>query len=150
MDESVKSVKNVKRGLLFINEWLVDESGSAILEFIMIALPLFIPLALYLNSIQSSAQELSDLQNVARQAARAFTTSPTEELASVRANEVLGVFQNQVLPTHGNSAVLSMSISCESQPCLTPNAKVTVSISASPSARSASATQVVDAWRSSG
>ena len=133
-----------------LSDFVGDESGSAILEFIMIALPLFVPLAIYLNSVGSAAQSSTDLQNVVRQVARAFTTSPSEELASVRANEVLSVYQNQILPSHGSRAQLSLSISCESSPCLTPDSKVRVTISESPSGRSASAVQVVDAWRSSG
>jgi hypothetical protein len=129
---------------------LHNDEGSAVLEFIMIALPLFIPLSLYLNSVNASAQGAIELQNMARQVARAFVTSPTEELAATRANEVLSVYQNQILPTHGSRELLSLAISCEAQPCLTPNAKVSISISESPSGRSGSATQVVDAWRSNG
>ena len=116
----------------------------------MIALPLFVPLALYLNSVQSSAQGLSDLHNIARQVARAFTTSPSEDLAPVRANQVLSVYQNQILPIHGDKSSLTLQVSCEAQPCLTPNAKVSIEITELPSGRSALATQVVDAWRSTG
>lgn len=134
----------------YARELLRNEEGSAILEFIMIALPLFIPLSLYLNSVNASAQGTIELQNMARQVARAFVTSPTEGLAATRANEVLSVYQNQILPTHGSRELLSLSISCEAQPCLTPNAKVAITISESPSGRSGSATQVVDAWRSNG
>lgn len=129
---------------------LIDESGSAVLEFIMIALPLFIPLSLYLNSVNSAAQGSMDLQNIARQVARAYITSPSEGLAIVRANEVLAVYQNQILPSHGSRELLTISIQCEAEPCLTPNGKVSVRVSATPSGRSGSATQVVDSWRSSG
>jgi Flp pilus assembly protein TadG len=127
----------------------VDESGSAILEFIMVALPLFIPLALYLGAVNGSAQGSLELENIARQVARAFTTSPSEELTLRRANEVLAVYQNQILPTHGSNQLLNLSVLCEAQPCLTPDAKVTITITSQPSGRSASATQVVDAWRNS-
>jgi len=144
-----------RRGLMIgirgrLQKILSDESGSAVLEFVMIAVPLFIPLALYLNSVQSTAQGLSDLHNAARQVARAFITSPSETLAPVRANEVLALYQNQILPTHGEKSILSMSVQCETVPCLTPDAKVTIEITESPSGRTARATQVVDAWRSSG
>ena len=144
-----------RRGLMMsrgerLQKILSDESGSAVLEFVMIGLPLFIPLALYLNTVQSTAQGLSDLNNAARQVARAFITSPSEALAPVRANEVLALYENQILPTHGKRSRLSMSIQCEAEPCLTPDAKVTIEITESPSGRTAHATQVVDAWRSSG
>lgn len=138
-------VRKPKERLHFL---AVDDSGSAILEFIMVALPLFIPLALYLGAVNGSAQGSLELENIARQVARAFTTSPSEELTLRRANEVLAVYQNQILPTHGSSEQLSLSVQCEEQPCLTPDAKVTITVTAQPSGRSASATQVVDAWRS--
>ena len=126
------------------------ERGSAVLEFIMVALPLFVPLAMYLGSVEQAAQTSFDLQNIARQVARAFTTSPSEELAPVRAREVLSVYQNQILPSHGSSSQLTLDIRCEENPCLTPNGKVTVTVTASGSQNSASATQIVDAWRSTG
>ena len=115
----------------------------------MVALPLFIPLALYLGAVNGSAQGSLELENIARQVARAFTTSPSEELTLRRANEVLAVYQNQILPTHGSHELLNLSVLCEAQPCLTPDAKVRITITSQPSGRSASATQVVDAWRNS-
>ena len=133
----------------YIHPLAVDESGSAILEFIMVALPLYIPLALYLGAVNGSAQGSLEIENIARQVARAFTTSPSEELTLRRANEVLAVYQNQILPTHGSHELLNLSVLCEAQPCLTPDAKVRITITSQPSGRSASATQVVDAWRNS-
>jgi Flp pilus assembly protein TadG len=132
-----------------IRAFVFDESGSAILEFIMVALPLFIPLALYLSAVNSSAQGSLELESVARQVARAYTTSPSQDLANTRANEVLSVYQNQILPTHGSTEHLALAIQCEGQPCLTPDTKVMITITSLPSGRVATATQVVDAWRSS-
>lgn len=132
-----------------IRALVFDESGSAILEFIMVALPLFIPLALYLSAVNSSAQGSLELENVARQVARAYVTSPSQDLAITRAYEVLAVYQNQILPAHGSLEHLDLTVQCEDQPCLTPDAKVIITITSLPSERVASATQVVDAWRSS-
>ncbi len=124
-----------------------DQQGSATLEFVMIAIPLFVPLALYLSSVNSSIQNSLTLKNVARQAARAFITSPSEALAPVRAQEVLNSYRT--VSSGSSAAQLSLSIQCESNPCLTPNSKVTLTVSDPATSRLASATQVVDAWRSS-
>ena len=126
-----------------------NENGSASLEFIILAIPLFIPLALYLSSANGNSQELQTLNNAARQSARAFVTSSTEELAPVRAEEVLSVFQGQSPPGERGGAMMQISISCESTPCLTPNSKVTVKVTDPNSGRFAEATQIVDSWRSS-
>ncbi len=133
-----------------VPHFLREENGSAVLEFIMIALPLFIPLSLYLNSVNNAAQGSMDLQNIARQVARAYVTSPSEGLAVVRANEVLAVYQNQILPIHGSRESLSIAIQCQAVPCLTPDAKVVATVTSTPSGKSGSATQIVDAWRSIG
>jgi len=142
----LKTIPLISRLLHFLRE----EEGSAVLEFIMIAMPLFIPLSLYLNSVNNSAQGSMDLQNIARQVARAYVTSPSEGLAAVRANEVLAVYQNQILPTHGSRESLSITIQCQAVPCLTPDAKVVATVTSTPSGNSGSATQIVDAWRSVG
>ncbi len=129
---------------------MVSETGSAILEFVMLAIPLFVPLGLYLERVNSSAQSAIELRSMTRQIARAFVTSPTEAEAAVRAREVLSVYRSQILPARGDKSLLNLSISCESQPCLTPNSKVTIVVTEMPSGQSSSATQIVDSWRNSG
>ena len=147
----------------FIGEVARDERGSATLEFIILAIPLFIPMALYLSSVNANTRELQQLHNAARQSARAFVTSPTEELASVRAEEVISVFRDQIgsggqsstseskNSTSGSTseATIEISIRCESTPCLTPNSKVTVIVKNQKSGLSARDTQIVDSWRDS-
>ncbi len=119
----------------------------------MIALPLFIPLSIYLNSINRIELNASNLQNMVRQVARAFVTSPTETLAELRAREVISIYETR---NGGNGGSIiagqrfELAIQCEAKPCLTPNAKVVVRISDLSTGQQATATQVVDAWRSSG
>jgi len=140
----------------FIGDIAGDEKGSATLEFVILAIPLFIPLALYLTSVNSNTQELRKLHNAARQSARAFVTSPTEELAPVRAEEVISLFRGSSISgrtssTSGSTsgASIEISIRCESTPCLTPNSKVTVTVKNPHSGLSAQDTQIVDSWRDS-
>ena len=126
-----------------------DECGSATLEFVMLALPLFIPLALYLNSVNQVMQNAQTLANLARQTARAFITSPSEDLAPVRAQQVLDAFSARDLAPTKATQRFSLSIACQSQPCITPNSKVTISVRDLISGREGSASQIVDSWRSS-
>jgi len=147
----------------FVSDIAGDEKGSATLEFVILAIPLFFPLALYLSSVNSNTQELRKLHNAARQSARAFVTSPTEELAPVRAEEVISLFRGSstsgstsstsgsTSSTSGSTsgASIEISIRCESTPCLTPNSKVTVTVKNPHSGLSAQDTQIVDSWRDS-
>ena len=142
---------------------LRSEDGSAIVEFVILAIPLFLPLVIYLTSIHQSATVQSDLLILARQSARAYVTSPSSDYVESRLNVVLDAFSQQVLSKQGILEVPSLTVSCESDPCLTPNSQVKVVATLMSPARSfsgilrflalpaqvfsASDVQVVDAWR---
>ena len=148
--------------------WRVgSDKGSAVVEFVILAIPLFLPLTFYLTSIHTNSKLSTDMQNLARQAARAYVTSPSEELAVPRMNTVLQAFQIILLKEDGVTSVPSFRVECSRQPCLTPNGRVKVTVTVTdigttnrpggytrfiiqPIARSTSASdiQIVDAWRS--
>ena len=133
------------------------------MEFVVLTLPLFVPFALYLGFINSQSQASYDAHNLARQAARAFITSPSEDLTAPRVNTVVDAFTANVLAKHGIIKKPIVSIVCEASPCLTPgsNVKATVTIEDStikpagylrflnsgPTKVVASDSQVVDIWR---
>lgn len=140
-----------------------DQEGSAVIEFVVLALPLLLPLTVYLNEVHQNSIINSDLHNLARQSARAFITSNDESLESPRMQTILNLFESKILAPAGISEVPTLNIECSAYPCLTPNAevKVTASIThlhknfsgifrfiSAPSVQfSASDTQIVDAWR---
>ena len=140
-----------------------DQEGSAVIEFVVLALPLLLPLTVYLNEVHQNSIINSDLHNLARQSARAFITSNDESLESPRMQTILNLFESKILAPSGISEVPTLNIECSAYPCLTPNAevKVTASIThlhknfsgifrfiSAPSVQfSASDTQIVDAWR---
>jgi Flp pilus assembly protein TadG len=141
-----------------------DERGSAVVEFVVLTLPLFVPFALYLGIVNSQSQVAFDVHNLARQVGRAFITSPSEALAAPRVKTVVDAFSTKILSAHGITGSPQVSILCSAAPCLTPGAHVQVTISlddnsmkptgylrfwsSSPSHIVARDTQVVDAWRS--
>ena len=152
------------RGRFFImRESFACEVGSAVLEFVVLALPLLVPLAIYLTGVHANSRINSDLHNLARQSARAFITSPNDSFESARMQAVLSVFESKVFQPDGISEVPLVSVTCSQSPCLTPNARVRVTASLSHSEEhlsgifrfllvpsmqfSASDVQIVDAWR---
>ena len=132
--------------MTFLRRIASDEDGSAVLEFVAIAIPLFIPMILYFGELNGRIQQNLTLQNLARQAARAFVTSPDENLAPVRAQAVLDAAQSTSTLMKGDQSI-HIAIQCASVPCLKPDSKVKVTLTLEPSKRSASDIQVVDAWR---
>ena len=141
------------------------ESGSAVVEFVALIVPLFIPFAMYLAMVNAQSQISFDAHNLARQIARAYITSPSEEFTAPRVQTVLDLFIQKILRPHGVTSTPTVQISCSATPCLTPMSEVNVtvtlednslklggylrSLSTTPKRIVAHDIQVVDAWRSS-
>ena len=126
---------------------LASDEGSAILEFVAIAIPLFVPLAFYLTQINQSIHDSFQLHNLARQVARAYVTGADPASAALRAD---AIFQTARINPRllGSSGNFLMKIECSSIPCLVPDSEVRATIWDPKSNKSATDTQVVDAWRS--
>jgi len=118
--------------LKFINRFLRDEGGSASVEFAVLAVPLFIPLFLYMNSFASMSDGQDSLRTLAREAARGFVTSSNDQIAYGVAHQI--VTQGaQVLGYEKalQNGDIQLHIGCSTRPCISPNASITVSITRS-------------------
>jgi Flp pilus assembly protein TadG len=132
-------------------QYLKNEEGSAVVEFVALGLPLFLPLFIFLSSVVQISSDQSIVQNLARQSARAFVTAPNDSLATQRLEMMKQVFQSKYFA--GSSRNISLNVSCESSPCITLDSKVQVSASLTSSNGSktyySTATELVDRWRNS-
>jgi Flp pilus assembly protein TadG len=130
-----------------------SEEGSAVIEFVIYALPLFVPLIIYLTAINQTAQIQYEARNFARQIARAYVTSPSQEFTMARVSAVKEVFVATTFATNRIDPNPNIEIRCSQSPCLTPTGKVSVTVRLtsifSGTTASATAVQTVDAWRSS-
>ena len=118
--------------LKFINKLLRDEGGSASVEFAVLAIPLFIPLFLYMNSFASMSDGQDSLRTLAREAARGFVTSSNDQIAYGVAHQI--VTQGaQVLGYDKalQNGDIQLHIGCSTRPCISPNASITVYITRS-------------------
>ena len=162
----VPSFRNFGKTKLGFNNIVLavsDDAGSAIVEFVLLAIPLLIPVVIYIGAVHENSSINSDLHNLARQSARAFITSSSESYESARLQTVLQTFETRVFQPDGISEIPTVSVECSATPCLTPDSrvKVTVSleqdrsnlsgifrfISAPAQQFTASDVQIVDAWR---
>ncbi len=115
--------------LKFISRFLREEDGSASVEFAVLAIPLFIPLFLYMNTFASMSDGQDALRTLAREAARGFVTSSNDEIAYGVAHQI--VTQGaQVLGYEKalQNGEIQLHIECSTRPCISPNASITVSI----------------------
>ncbi len=125
----------------------LDQRGSAVLEFVALALPLFIPLFLFLNQYALHSSTESSLRTLSREMARAFVTSENDQVANrvtfevfSRGAEILG-FQEEL--TNGN---LRYSFHCKNSPCISPNNEITITVQSDIAGRSISAIEYVSPW----
>jgi hypothetical protein len=124
-----------------------DESGSAVLEFIALALPLFIPLFIYLGQYEKLSDTQMTLKTLSREMARAFVTSENDEVAErvtyevfVKGANVLG-FGDEIA-----SGSLNYHFECSAKPCISPNSKIVISILSSNSNSEIRAVEYVSPW----
>lgn len=100
---------------------LVDEGGTAVIEFVWLAILLLVPLiylVLCLARLQAGSYAVTQ---AARESARAFVTATDDPSASARSQAAADIaFEDQ-----GFSGGGSLTVSCSGTPCLTPGESVT-------------------------
>jgi Flp pilus assembly protein TadG len=141
-----------RSSILAMRSFLKAEEGSATLEFVMLAIPLFVPLALFLVSVNGASSLSFDARNMSRQVARAFVTGSDQLNAQARVNSVENSFQSEIFIGNDADVTPSIDISCNSNPCLTPGGEVMVTVTLNKPGRGgvarARTVETVDVWRS--
>lgn len=106
-----------------------EERGSASVEFVALAIPLFIPLFIYINSFASMTDGHDSLRTLAREASRGFVTSSNDEIAFGVAYEIMT--RGAILLGYEEAledGEIVMSIDCSAQPCISPNAGIRITL----------------------
>lgn len=131
----------------FLRRFASDEEGSAVVEFVVLALPLFIPLFIYLNQYAATSDAQSSLRTLSREMARGFVTSENDQVASrvtfeifSKGAEVLG-FSDELA-----SGSLSYSFECKNSPCISPNNEIVITLRSAKSDTSISTVEFVSRW----
>ena len=68
---------------------LSDERGSASVEFSILAIPLFIPLFIFMGQFANASDSQDSLRTLARESVRAFVSSSNDQIAFYVANQVI-------------------------------------------------------------
>jgi Flp pilus assembly protein TadG len=102
-----------------------DDEGAAVVEFALFSLLLLVPLTYVLLTVFQVQRAAYAVTEAAREAARAFVTSPSGGQAQRRVDAAVALaLRDQGLPGDG----VSVTVRCSAEPCLTPGATVTVRI----------------------
>jgi hypothetical protein len=104
-----------------------EEEGSAVVEFVLIATPLFLPALLFFMAMQNSAMEEMRVENLARQTVRAFTTADSILEGHQRIKYVLDRYSE--LESKGSKRYgFTYNIDCGGVRCLTPGSRVKIEL----------------------
>lgn len=114
--------------LRLLNKWILTrviqplarENGSALVEFVVFAIPLFIPLVFFINSFTAQSFAEISYQNIARQSLRAFVASSDFETGIRKIEYILD--NSDLIPTP------KYIISCPVSKCFTPGSVVSIEL----------------------
>jgi Flp pilus assembly protein TadG len=130
---------------------VLDESGSAAVEFVLFTIPLLVPIAIFLTTASVSGSLAMDMSNYSRQLVRAFVTSPTDDLVAARLAQVDSAFQNKIFSHDAVIGKPNFEVQCSLQPCLSSGGVISIRVTARNSITQKTFTtessEIVDQWR---
>jgi len=106
-----------------------DESGSAIVEFVTLAIPLFIPIFIYLNNFASISGNEEIVRVLAREGLRAYAVSDNDHAGRATSAQALTVIAHHLGLTRAEIQTLSARYDCSNEPCLSANGRIRLTVS---------------------
>ena len=126
---------------------LKEERGSAVVEFVMLALPLFVPLFIFLNNYATASDLSGTLQGLSREMARAVVTSENDNVARRTAYEVFVKGGNALgLSKEIESGEIRYEIICRANPCISPDNEVQIAIASAHLSKVITSIEYVSPW----
>lgn len=99
-------------------------AGSASVEFVILAIPLFLPLFMYLAQFAELSNSEIQARSLVRQVVRAYVSSQSQDDARARADFVLNYGASRLGFSSADISAMRIAFSCSADPCLTPGARV--------------------------
>lgn len=122
------------------------EDGSASVELVIFAMPLFIPLLMLASHAMAVSSSKIETSHLARTALRAFVTAPSTPLGHARIQQVIKVSDSRELDDFGNSSRFSYLIECRQLPCIQPSNRVRITLKDVKTGVGVAATLYTDQW----
>ena len=117
------------RLLPLLHSSLRDESGSAVVEFVALAIPLFIPIFIYLNSFASLSGNEAVIRTLAREGVRAYVASDNDYAGRVVSQQAVQLIAKHLGLSEKELQTLSATYECSRLPCLSANSRIRLTIS---------------------
>lgn len=118
----VKLDEKVKKSRLA--HLLKEDNGSASVEFVLLAIPLFLPILLFLNHFAILSNSELAARTLVRESLRAYVTSPNNDVAPSRAWQVLTVGGKAEGLTPNQISTMDITFQCSATPCISPKGRI--------------------------
>ena len=111
-----------------IKDSLISDSGSAIVEFVALAIPLFIPIFIYLNHFSSVSVNEEIARSMAREVLRVYVISENESAARNLSGQAIQLLARQWKLSDSEIASMQTHMDCSHTPCLSANGRIKLTI----------------------
>ena len=111
-----------------IKDSLISDSGSAIVEFVALAIPLFIPIFIYLNHFSSVSVNEEIARSMAREVLRVYVISEDESAAHNLSGQAIQLLAHQWKLSDSEIASMQTYMDCSHTPCLSANGRIKLTI----------------------
>ena len=108
---------------------LSKEDGGAIVEFVALAIPLFIPIFIYLNSFSSISANEQIARSMAREVLRVYVISESDAAAQDLSGRASQLLARQWKLSESEAASLRTRMDCSHFPCLSANGRIKLTLS---------------------
>lgn len=108
---------------------LSREDGGAIVEFVALAIPLFIPIFIYLNSFSSVSANQEIARSMAREVLRVYVISESDGAGQEISGKAAQLLGRQWNLSESELFSLRTSMDCSHFPCLTANGRIKLTLS---------------------
>jgi len=123
----------LKRLLWLAKNAMQREEGSASVEFVVLALPLFIPIFIFLGQFSVVSSHEMVLQTLARESLRSYIESSNDQTGEALIREVIEIGGKNLGLSHQEIAAIDVEMTCSKSPCHQPNGRVRITLTMDPS-----------------
>ena len=109
-----------------------SESGSAILEFILLAVPLFLPIIFFVAQFGSLSAGEIKARSLAREMVRAYVSSENEKSARENSAQVLDFGSIGLNFSNAERATFDVNFTCSNTPCFSEGGRVRINFTFRP------------------
>jgi Flp pilus assembly protein TadG len=123
----------LKRLICLAKNIIHRQEGSASVEFVVLALPLFIPIFIFLGQFSSISSHEMVMQTLARESVRSYIESSNDESGEALVRQMIEVGGKQLGLSQSEVDAIQVEMKCSKSPCHQPNGRVRITLTMDPS-----------------